>query len=374
MSEASQKLASLGQQTLEAEKAKTDAAAAREEAQKQLAQTQAELGTAIKADAVPHLRNTFLAQIRQAVGAKPGVQVADDRLVIANDGLFLAGSATLSPAGRNLLTQIAAALKDAAANRRPIRIGSSESRARRQAASRRALPQQLGSVGGPRHNRRTVARRRRRPCQSGCGGDVRREPAARPGGYARGLRQEPPHRDPLDRAMPIRVGRLGAASIRAGQCAMSGRNFKASAGAESGAATAKPAVKDGGISVGSSIGVALSVMAGPVPAIHAVRLPECSKVAPPSVSGQSNSTVRRIGVDGRASPAKTASGRIPGPAPTDPGLAVGNSAPFAPNGPSPPPFSDFPYVPSPKKRLLCSRSPRSEQNNRRGILFFQNAR
>jgi chemotaxis protein MotB len=119
VSETSQKLASLGQQTLEADKAKTDAAAAREEAQKQLAQTQAELGTAIKADAVPHLRNTVLAQIRQSVGAKPGVQVADDRLVIANDSLFPAGSATLSPAGRNLLTQIAAALKDVTAQQAP---------------------------------------------------------------------------------------------------------------------------------------------------------------------------------------------------------------------------------------------------------------
>lgn len=52
VSEASQKLASLGQQTLEADKATTDTAAAREEAQKQLAQVQAELGKAIKTDAV----------------------------------------------------------------------------------------------------------------------------------------------------------------------------------------------------------------------------------------------------------------------------------------------------------------------------------
>ena len=119
VSEASQKLASLGQQTLEADKARTDAASAREEAQKQLAQVQAELGKAIKTDAVPHLRNTFLAQIRQAVGAKPGVQVADNRLVITNDGLFLAGSTALSPAGRDLLTQIATALKDVTAQQAP---------------------------------------------------------------------------------------------------------------------------------------------------------------------------------------------------------------------------------------------------------------
>ena len=101
------------------EEERADAASAREETQKQLAQVQAELGKAIKTDAVPHLRNTFLAQIRQAVGAKPGVQVADNRLVITNDGLFLAGSTALSPAGRDLLTQIATALKDVTAQQAP---------------------------------------------------------------------------------------------------------------------------------------------------------------------------------------------------------------------------------------------------------------
>ena len=43
-------------------------------------------------------------------------------------------------------------------------------------------------------------------------------------------------------------------------------------------------------------------MAGLVPAIHAVRLPECLRLARPSVSGQSESAVRWIGVDGRDKP------------------------------------------------------------------------
>jgi chemotaxis protein MotB len=112
IAEASQKLSALEQQTQTSEKAATEAAAAREETQKQLARAQAELGQAIKAEAVPHLRSDFLTQIKQALGTKPGVQVAEDRLVIANDGLFATGSSTLSPAGRDLLKQIAAGLKD----------------------------------------------------------------------------------------------------------------------------------------------------------------------------------------------------------------------------------------------------------------------
>ena len=220
VSEASQKLASLGQQTQEADKATTDAAAAREEAQKQLAQAQAELGKAIKADAVPHLRNTFLAQIRQAVGAKPGVQVADDRLVITNDGLFLsrqhhvvARRARSADADRHRPQECDRATVARYGLADPSSTGTPTS------SRRRAVPQQLGSVGGPRRDRRTLARRQRHPGQADCGGDLRREPTARPGRYARGLRQEPPHRDPLDRAMIGAGQRLPAFEAPPGRAA-----------------------------------------------------------------------------------------------------------------------------------------------------------
>jgi len=77
------------------------------------------MAQATKAQAVPNMRSAFLTEIKQALGTKPGVQVAEDRLVIANDGLFARGSSTLSPAGRNAVNQIAAGLKEVPAHRAP---------------------------------------------------------------------------------------------------------------------------------------------------------------------------------------------------------------------------------------------------------------
>ena len=153
---------------------------------------------------------------------------------------------------------------------------------------------------------------------------------------------------------------------------MSGRNFKALAGAEAGAATAKLGVKGGGIAVRLSIGVALSVMAGLVPAIHAVRLPECSRLARPSVSGQSESAVRRIGVDGRDKPGQDGVWAIRS-APTAPGLAVTFSPLFRPERP----LSALQRL---SRRPIAERAPDSAQGlaaevptkkSPRGILFFK---
>ena len=119
LTDASQKLSALEQQSEATQKAATEAAAARDEAQKQLAQAQGQLKQVTEAEAVSNMRSAFLTEIGKALGTKPGVQVTDDRLVIANEGLFAGGSSTLSPAGRASVIQIAVGLRDVATHLPP---------------------------------------------------------------------------------------------------------------------------------------------------------------------------------------------------------------------------------------------------------------
>jgi len=55
-------------------------------------------------------RSEFFARLRQPLGDRPGMDFADDRLVIQSDALFGARSASLDPAGRRDLDKIAGAL------------------------------------------------------------------------------------------------------------------------------------------------------------------------------------------------------------------------------------------------------------------------
>jgi chemotaxis protein MotB len=68
---------------------------------------------------VPNMRGAFLTEIKQTLGTKPGVQVAEDRLVIPDDGLFAGAGSTLSPAGRDSVKQIATGIKDVTAHLPP---------------------------------------------------------------------------------------------------------------------------------------------------------------------------------------------------------------------------------------------------------------
>jgi len=119
LADASQKRSVLKQQSEETQAAANDAAAARDEAQKQLAQAQAQLARAAELEAVSSMRSAFLTEIKKALGTKPGVQVTEDRLVIAGERLFAGGSSALSPAGRDSVNQIATDLKNVAANLAP---------------------------------------------------------------------------------------------------------------------------------------------------------------------------------------------------------------------------------------------------------------
>jgi chemotaxis protein MotB len=119
LTDASQQLSMLKQQSEATQTAAKDAAAARDEAQKQLAEAQPQLTRAAELEAVSSMRSAFLTEIKKALGTKPGVQVTDDRLVIASEGLFTGSSSILSPAGRESVKQIAIGLRDVAAHLAP---------------------------------------------------------------------------------------------------------------------------------------------------------------------------------------------------------------------------------------------------------------
>ncbi|MFL5286551.1 MAG: OmpA family protein, partial [Rhodopila sp.] len=87
--------------------------------QRQLTEVRGQAAQATQAAVVPNLRNDFDSKAAGALSGASGVTVANHRLIVQNDTLFVPGSTAVSAAGRQMLQQIAAMLKAATASLPP---------------------------------------------------------------------------------------------------------------------------------------------------------------------------------------------------------------------------------------------------------------